>query len=191
MLVGWQLANDKPAAAFAPNDHFGAGPDGGVAGACGRTGGPALPSIGPHLEKRQRPYFSGLGVGNGNGALRRSRWPMWSNFPVLSSSQLRRDSHAWRGGVQESLHASSADNSDFHVLSLFGILFKLWKHGIQLIPRVCVAGPHIHLRVKPTRIIQARNSDRGKLRDCVGFDDNRRAAVRAKAPTGHAARVTR
>src|SRR5437016_2353379 len=60
--------------------------------------------------------------------------------------------------------------------ALFGILFKLWQRGIHLIPRVRVRCPHIHLRVEPTRIIQARSSDRGKLRDRVGLDRNRRAA---------------
>jgi hypothetical protein len=40
--------------------------------------------------------------------------------------------------------------------------------------------PHIHLRIEPTRIIEARRSDRDKLRVRVGLDHNRRAAFRAK-----------
>src|SRR5436189_173352 len=74
--------------------------------------------------------------------------------------------------------------------ALFGILFKLWQCGIHLIPRVRVGCPHIHLRVEPAWIIQARRSDRGKLRDRVGLHHNRYAAVRAKTPTGLAARLT-
>jgi hypothetical protein len=53
--------------------------------------------------------------------------------------------------------------------------------------------PHIHLRIEPTRIIEARRSDRDKLSVRVGLDHNRRAAFRAKAATGHATatRLTR
>src|SRR5947207_15976332 len=71
------------------------------------------------------------------------------------------------------------------------ILFKLRQRGIHLIPRVRVRCPDIHLRVEPTRIIQARRSDRYDVRGRVGLAHNRRAAVRAKAPTGLAARLTR
>ena len=74
--------------------------------------------------------------------------------------------------------------------ALFGILFKLWQRGIHLIPRVRVRCPHIHLRIEPTRITQTRSSDRGKLRNCVGLDHNWRAAFRAKAAPGLAARLT-
>ena len=62
------------------------------------------------------------------------------------------------------------------------ILFKLWQCGIHLIPPVRVGCPHIHLLVEPARIFQARSSDRGKLRGCVGIYHNRRTAVSAKAP---------
>ena len=51
-----------------------------------------------------------------------------------------------------------------------------------------IGGPHIHLRVEPARIIQARSSDGNKLRDRVRLDRDRRAAFRAKAPTRLAAR---
>src|SRR5438132_12288123 len=53
-----------------------------------------------------------------------------------------------------------------------------------------VSLPHICLWFEPTRIIQARSSDRDKLRDRVGLDLNRRAAFRAKAPMGLATRLT-
>src|SRR5437667_5723176 len=70
------------------------------------------------------------------------------------------------------------------------ILFKLWQRGIHFVPWVRVRCPHIHLQGEPARIIQARSSDRDKLRDRVGLRHNRRAAVRAKAPMGLATRVT-
>jgi len=63
----------------------------------------------------------------------------------------------------------------------------LRQRGIHFVPSVRVRGPHIHLRFEPARIIQARGSDRNKLRNGIGLDHNRRAAVRAKAPAGHAA----
>ena len=47
-----------------------------------------------------------------------------------------------------------------------------------------------HLRVEPARIIQARSSDRDKLRDRVRLDRNRRATFRAKAPMRLATRLT-
>jgi hypothetical protein len=40
-----------------------------------------------------------------------------------------------------------------------------------------IESPHIHLLVEPTRIINARRSDRGKLRGCVGIDYDRRAST--------------
>src|SRR5207248_11166512 len=46
------------------------------------------------------------------------------------------------------------------------------------------------LRVEPAGIIQARSSDRDKVRERVGLDLNRRAAFSAKAPMGLAARLT-
>src|SRR5256885_8891190 len=61
--------------------------------------------------------------------------------------------------------------------SLRRILFKLRQCGIHLIPRVCVACPHIHLQAEPAWVIHARSSDRGKLRGSIGIDHNRRAAV--------------
>jgi hypothetical protein len=67
------------------------------------------------------------------------------------------------------------------------ILFKLRQRGIHFVPRVRVTCPHVHLRFAPARIIQARGSDRNKLRNGIGLDHNRRTAVRAKAPAGHAA----
>src|SRR6266481_889135 len=67
---------------------------------------------------------------------------------------------------------------------LFGILFKLCQRGIHLIPRMRVGCPHIYLRGEPTRIIQARSSDRDNVRDQVGLAQNRRATFRAKAPMG-------
>jgi len=76
-------------------------------------------------------------------------------------------------------------------LVLFGILFKLRERGIHLIPRVRVRYPHIHLRVEPAWIIQARRSDRDKLRGSVGFAHDGRAAVRAKTSASHATRLTR
>src|SRR5437667_6101292 len=76
------------------------------------------------------------------------------------------------------------------LLCLRRILFKLWQRGIHFVPWVRVRCPHIHLQGEPARIIQARSSDRDKLRDRVGLRHNRRAAVRAKAPMGLATRVT-
>src|SRR5260370_39730441 len=70
------------------------------------------------------------------------------------------------------------------------ILFKLWQRGIHLVPRVRVRCPDIYLRVEPARIIQARSSDRDKLRDRVGLDLNGRAAFKAKAPMGLATHLT-
>ena len=49
---------------------------------------------------------------------------------------------------------------------------------------------NIYLWVEPTRIIQARGSDCGKVWGRVGLGQNRRAAVRAKAPMGLAAHLT-
>jgi len=51
--------------------------------------------------------------------------------------------------------------------------------------------PHIHLRSEAARIIQARRSDRDKLRGSVGFAHDGRAAVRAKTSAGHATCLTR
>jgi hypothetical protein len=63
----------------------------------------------------------------------------------------------------------------------------LRQRGIHFVPWMRVTGPYVHLRFEPARIIQARGSDRNKLRNGIGLDHNRRAAVRAKAPAGHAA----
>src|SRR5947207_14429626 len=89
-------------------------------------------------------------------------------------------------------HASCADDSNSHVVSfvLFGILFKLWQRRIHLVPRVRVRCPHIHLRVEPARIIQARSSDCDNVRVRVGLARNRRTAVRAKASMGLATALT-
>ena len=73
---------------------------------------------------------------------------------------------------------------------LFGILFKLWQRGVHLVPRMRVGCPHVHLQIEPARIIQARSSDRDDVRLRVGRDLNRRAAFKAKAPTGLSARLT-
>jgi hypothetical protein len=70
---------------------------------------------------------------------------------------------------------------------LLRILFKLRQRGIHFVPSMSVTCPHVHLRFEPARIIQARGSDRNKLRKGIGLDYNRRAAVSAKAPAGHAA----
>ena len=63
----------------------------------------------------------------------------------------------------------------------------LRQRGIHFVPWMRVTGPHVHLWFEPARIIQARRSDRNKLRNGIGLDHNRRAAVRAKTPAGHAA----
>ncbi|MDB6023823.1 MAG: hypothetical protein JWM68_46 [Verrucomicrobiales bacterium] len=70
------------------------------------------------------------------------------------------------------------------------ILFKLWQRGIHLVPRMRVACPDICLRAEPTRIIQARRSDRDNVRDSVRLADNRRTAFSAKAPMRLATHVT-
>jgi len=62
----------------------------------------------------------------------------------------------------------------------------LRQRGIHFVPWMRVTGPHVHLWFEPARIIQARRSDRNKLRNGIGLDHNRRAAVRAKTPAGHA-----
>src|SRR6266567_2147681 len=76
------------------------------------------------------------------------------------------------------------------LLCLRRILFKLLQRGIHVIPRVRVRYPHIHLRVEPARIVQARGSDRDKLRNRVGIAHNRRAAVGTKPPMGLATGFT-
>ena len=70
------------------------------------------------------------------------------------------------------------------------ILFKLLQCRIHLVPRMRVCCPHIYLRFEPARIIQARHSDRDNVRERLGLALNRRAAFRAKAPMGLAARLT-
>jgi hypothetical protein len=45
------------------------------------------------------------------------------------------------------------------------------------------------LGVEPARIIQARRANRDKLRGRVGFDRDRRAALRAKTPMSLATRL--
>ncbi len=87
-----------------------------------------------------------------------SRFPILLNVPASSSSSL-----------------------------LLRILFKLRQRGIHFVPRVRVTCPYVHLQFEPTRIIQARGSDRHKLRNGIGLDHNGRATVRTKAPAGHAA----
>jgi hypothetical protein len=69
---------------------------------------------------------------------------------------------------------------------LMSILFMLRQRGIHFVPRVRVTCPDVHLWFEPARIIQARGSDRNNLRSGIGLDHNRRPAVRAKAPAGHA-----
>jgi len=71
--------------------------------------------------------------------------------------------------------------------SLLRVLFKLWQRGIHFVPWVRVTCPHVHLGFEPARIIQAGGSDRNKLRNGIRLDHDWRAAVRAKAPAGHAA----
>ena len=63
----------------------------------------------------------------------------------------------------------------------------LGQRGIHFVPWVRITCPHVHLWFEPARIIQARGSDRNNLRNRIGLDHNRRAAVRAKASAGHAA----
>jgi hypothetical protein len=70
------------------------------------------------------------------------------------------------------------------------IPLKLWQRGIHLVPRVRIGGPYIYLRVEPARIIKAPSSDRDKMGDRVGLDQDRRAAVRAKTPMGLATQLT-
>src|SRR5271157_6376540 len=70
------------------------------------------------------------------------------------------------------------------------ILFKLRQRGIHLVPRVRVACPDIYLWIEPARIIQARRPDRDNVRGRVGIALDRRAAIRAKAPTGLSTHLT-
>jgi hypothetical protein len=77
--------------------------------------------------------------------------------------------------------ALKARQDDFSSL-LLGILFMSRQRGIHFAPRVRVTCPHVRLWFEPARIIQARGSDGNNLRDGIGLDYNRRAAIRAKAP---------
>ena len=70
---------------------------------------------------------------------------------------------------------------------LLRILLKLRQRWIHFVPRVRVTCPHVHLGFEPARIIQTSASDRNKLRNGIGLDHDRRAAVRAKASASHAA----
>ena len=97
-----------------------------------------------------------------------------------------------RGFVANRAASASASKRNLHdgYHCSFWIFFKLRQRRIHLVPRMRIGCPHIHLQIEPARIIQARGSNRGKMRGGVGIDDNRRAAVRAKAPARHAARLT-
>lgn len=57
-------------------------------------------------------------------------------------------------------------------------------------PPMRVGCPNIHLLVKPTRVIQARRSDRNKLRERVGFAHDRRTAIGAETAARVAAHFT-
>ena len=81
--------------------------------------------------------------------------------------------------------------SNVLLFSYWRILLELWQRGIHLVPRMRVYCPHIHLRSEAARIIQARRSDRDKLRGSVGVAHDGRAAVRAKTSAGHATCLTR
>src|SRR5262245_58249571 len=128
------------------------------------------------------------------GSLRRCRFSSsrtFENFFSFNRSLLRAASHSccdttFRFSIPRTVLILGITV----FFALFGILFKLWQRGIHLIPRMRVRCPHVHLRVEPTRIIQACGPDRDKVRGRVGLAHDRRAAVRAKAPAGHATRLT-
>src|SRR5437899_10128730 len=86
-----------------------------------------------------------------------------------------------RGALMNRLISNLVVSCVFILILKWRILGELRQVGIHEIPRLCFRCEDVHLRTKPTQIVQTRGFDADKLRSGITLPDDGTAALNAKA----------